>query len=952
MSIYTVHFSSPFWSTIAEFVYQRYNKNSKHNYIFDLANLTILVPNRRSVRTLIRELSALYHNTTILPKIIPIMDLANTVYEELFFKTEETTSYTVIDITEQQLVLMKLIKEWGKYLNITADYAMFLAKELIALINQCDMWNVNLEDIQKIIPENLSKQWQDNLQFLEIVLQYYPAFLEEHNQINIMQFRNHVTQLQLEYWLQHKSKIIIAGETGLIPYTANIIQVVSKIGDIIFPFLDCNITTEIWRNIDYTHPYYHMKKSLQKCNCELANVELLTHNNNPSGTANVFTQIMLPANNTYQWANITQPMLLNNVNVIECEDIYEEGRIISLIIRDKLECANYTINLVTNNHQLTKYVVSNLKQWNINCNSSAGTPFNELAVINFMAIVINLVQNDFSPLDLIAFINNNLTNNGVDKISKKKISSLLNKKYLRGIRKYADLVSLIRIVKESDIKAFLQNLEIITKPLHKIYQKAEISFIEILTIHIQVCEDIATSKQYTGQYIMWHGDIGMQVSEYFSKIKTYAHHIGYIKPQEYLQIFQELMREQVFRPKYSLHPRINILTLTEAYLQHADITIIADLNQDSIPSALKFNPWLNNNMQHDSGLPPLEEKHAHEANIFLNLIYQEEIYLTRAKNISGNSTICTSWLVAIKHLAEFNKIVLNTNHQYQIWLQHQESSDTIIEYKLPAPKIQMEYFPKKISITRLEDLSSNPYIFYCKKILNLHPLQEVELQISSLEFGNIVHEIISHHINSNQLEYNDSNFHLHYSTVTRKYTCDMHNKIILQQVFYPRIRSILIFVLSNLSKCINIDNSQIFSEKEVKHNVIVHNTEFTITSKVDLFVIKHTGDLYLVDFKTGSPPSATDIANNTHLQLPFSTYATCIQYELNREVQVAIWELKGIENHNQIHARKTKDGIEQDIIELLENFYGTDKEFYFNIHNKRFTDVSIRHLSRCNNNNY
>src|SRR3546814_16731757 len=62
------------------------------------------------------------------------------------------------------------------------------------------------------------------------------------------------------------------------------------------------------------------------------------------------------------------------------------------------------------------------------------------------------------------------------------------------------------------------------------------------------------------------------------------------------------------RPPYGQHPRIFIWGLLEARLQHADLMILAGLNEGTWPALPTPDPWLAPRIRAELGLPSLERR--------------------------------------------------------------------------------------------------------------------------------------------------------------------------------------------------------------------------------------------------------------------------------------------------------------------------------------------------------
>ena len=58
----------------------------------------------------------------------------------------------------------------------------------------------------------------------------------------------------------------------------------------------------------------------------------------------------------------------------------------------------------------------------------------------------------------------------------------------------------------------------------------------------------------------------------------------------YPALLDSLLADRAVRPRYGKHPRLNIWGLLEARLQHADVMILAGLNEGTWPPEVQGDP--------------------------------------------------------------------------------------------------------------------------------------------------------------------------------------------------------------------------------------------------------------------------------------------------------------------------------------------------------------------------
>ncbi len=238
-----------------------------------LADVTVFVPTRRAARVLRSEFALLLsHGSAILPTIRP---LGETDDDSGFF---EASLPEVLDLlppigpVAAALELARLITVWRNSLPEAvvnfhggapviapaspAD-AVWLAKELIALIGEVETAEIEWDNLEKLDTQDYASWWQLTLEFLKIAHVYWPARLEELNASSAARHRNAVLQAEVERLATavHKGPVIVAGSTGSLPATARLIDAVSQLheGAVVLPGLDLYMPEEQWNCIALTH---------------------------------------------------------------------------------------------------------------------------------------------------------------------------------------------------------------------------------------------------------------------------------------------------------------------------------------------------------------------------------------------------------------------------------------------------------------------------------------------------------------------------------------------------------------------------------------------------------------------------------------------------------------------------------------------------------------------------
>ena len=72
----------------------------------------------------------------------------------------------------------------------TPAQAMHLARDLARLIDMVETENAELSELENLVPDALSEHWQQTLEFLKIILQFWPAHLDSVGKLSPADRRN------------------------------------------------------------------------------------------------------------------------------------------------------------------------------------------------------------------------------------------------------------------------------------------------------------------------------------------------------------------------------------------------------------------------------------------------------------------------------------------------------------------------------------------------------------------------------------------------------------------------------------------------------------------------------------------------------------------------------------------------------------------------------------------
>jgi len=415
----------------------------------DLPRFTILLPTRRAARALQEAFRAASGQRTILlPKIRPLaaVDEDLTLLASLGAPHEAAwdgeSIPPAISEVERRLVLTELVLRWAKAMRTAGDplgpygaagaftpaQAASLAKELSRLLDLIESENVSLDGLAGLVPAEHSAHWQKTLEFLKIVLDWWPAHLAERGLISPMERRNRLIHAEAQRLAADppEGPVIVAGITRSIPATIELIQVVLGLenGAVVLPGLDQSLEETGWAHVREhpEHPQYGLAELLSRLGVARSSVELLP-GSEPDRRASIrgalISEALRPASTTHLWSQFIDKAdvaaireALDGVALIEAPTSQDEAEVIALILRHTLEEPGRTAALISPDRLLARRVANRLESWGISVDDSAGRPFRKTVPGAFLDLVIHAASRNFEPAAVMAVLKHPLTRLG------------------------------------------------------------------------------------------------------------------------------------------------------------------------------------------------------------------------------------------------------------------------------------------------------------------------------------------------------------------------------------------------------------------------------------------------------------------------------------------------------------------------------------------------------------
>jgi len=872
----------------------------------DLSKALILLPTRRAVRALADEFVSISEgHATLLPLMRPLADMDEN--EPPF--TTGTIDFEIppaIDPVRHRFELAKMVSakmkyegsELGPELDSKPDAAnaIAMAEPLARLLADLAMEELDVGAFDKLDEklDTLAQHFQSASKFAKIVTEYWPQHLKDNGLTEPMTRRVALLKKAAELWHANPPAhpVIIAGSTGTLKATANLIKTVTALpqGLIVLPGLDTHIDQiDIWDKIDDQHPQASLKNLLETLDISRTDVPTwpgVKTEGNAAMRSRILSHALIPASSTYDWpariARITKSTEesngernaiqkgLSGLSLIQARTAEEEATVIALIMRETLEHQDKTCALVTPDPSLARRVRAKLSRWNVEVDSSAGEPLEETGHGVFLSLSLEAAQDPFDPIALSALVKHSFFKL---QDGHRKDWDKLEAAVFRGTRpKTLDAVTerLDRIAKRKklgngeylqDEFEFLKTLHSALTPLHdRLSAKTDIAL--LAKTHTELLELLAG-----GAANLWRGESGEKSAQLIEELLEHGNLLAPMNGDTYARLLSHLMRGRVARPRFGTESRLQILGPLEARMLEADTIILGGLNEGVWPAHPTPHPVLSPGMRKAIGLSAPERRFGLAAHDFEALAAKPNVIMTRAVRGDDGPTVQSRWLWRLTTLVrgaveDAADTVLKPKQPWLEWARALDASQDVpkpASRPAPCPPLDKRW-PKKrgLSVTQISKWVRDPYAVYAQNILGISVLDPLDQAMGGREFGRAVHFA---------LENIDNTSTAHLTKLLKQELSKAGYETHSFARMDVRLNALAEWSVNWAKDRIDGGWTKVDIEKKGRLEFPTHNEPFILTGIADRIERKGS-DTAIIDYKTGAYPKYKVVQAGFDPQMP------------------------------------------------------------------------------------
>ncbi|CAN7635277.1 double-strand break repair protein AddB [Rhizobium sp. LjRoot254] len=790
--------------------------------------------------------------------------------------------------------------------------AIWLARSLIELIDAVETEETGWEGLKAFDEADRAIWWELTGEFIKVASAFWPARLTELNRSSPALHRNLAIRAEAARVARDGSHgpVVVAGSTGSIPATADLIAAIHRLdnGAVVLPGLDQAMPRADWplagairadgsKNTDpasRSHPQYGLFHLLRKLGVEREEVTpLATDAPDMAKRIEAASVAFMPAEaevNHQKFRDRDEGLLAEafaGIALIEANNEREEALAIAIALKLALDSEGPAVQaaLVTPDRTLARRVSAELQRFGIEADDSAGTPLAASHHGSLIRLALESILRPGDPVALASLIKHPLVRLGREREALDSASHALEMLALRGGTALVDAAALTPVV--------LQAIEELGKNRFSRRWQMRLRTAECQSRIVDLARDIEAAveplarmlvadngnglraqhplgawAEATGKVLealcrdergslgtLWSGEAGDALAGLLKDLIETAETMDATGPQ-WADVTNALLAGVGIKPKAIGHPRVFIWGTLEARLQSVDTLVLGALNEGTWPGATANNPFLSRAMKTEIGLEPPERRIGQSAHDFVMGMGTRKLILTRALRQGGAPSVASRFVqrllsVTGEHIGD---AMIARGERYRRYAGLIDRSSRAEEQPFaarPAPTPDAGRQPVSYSFSEAGRLRRDPYAIYARRVLRLDPLDGFNEDPGAADRGNIYHEIVQLFVES--------------GVDPRAESALERIRDITHQVFD---RAALPAHIDAVWRPRAIDMARAFLDKESERRPMIRKTyversaklqvtdHLAVTGRADRIDIRKDGLADIVDYKTGSSPSA------------------------------------------------------------------------------------------------
>lgn len=868
-----------------------------------LSEAIIYVPNSRSARALTLALYDAAGGKTILPP--DIRTLGDLESEEAPPNAETALAGLPPAMSPARRLgaLASLVRGYyaAQYeIGLPPASAIAAARELARLLDQAALSEaVDWSKLEGLVKQSdLAAHWHGSVRFLEIITEAWPAWLAANNAMDPFARRLAAAKALAADWAARPpaAPVVIAGSTGATPAGRLLMKAALGLpnGVIVLPGLDTDADGETWDAIrlSVSHPQNALIDALDHLHILPGDVGIwpgIPQRASDAARRRMIHEALAPADATADWRATLKTLAravgsnmegfaqdaLDGLVIIAAPDEAAEAEAAALLMRETLETPGETAALVTPDAGLARRVSALLKRWGVDVPPSAGVPLGRTPAGSLIGLCATWALDPSEPVALTAAMKHGF-------VTDREGLATLERHFLRGPRRWRDLAGLrdsidtrhliepyarFRRTDQDEAIALVDRLVAVFGDT-----EADLSGHEDVDGAIAAGQIAALAGRIGEAPLPWAGEDGRKAAELFVSIRDISDRLGPMPPHALVELIHAQSAQMTVSAGLVEHPRLAIWGPLEARLQSAGRVILAGLNEDVWPQRPSPDAFLPRRFRAELGLNDPEDRLGLSAHDFAQLACASRVVMLHAARRDDAPAVASRWVWRLKTLAQgaleekaAGALAPGNGHPLD-WVAAMQARGTNTlpgDYSAePRPTRHPEGWPKKLSVTRIDLLQRDPYAMWAENVLGLSPLDPMNAPLGPAPRGTAIHhalELLEEDGAPKTAEHLMALLAHELSQVGEPEEGWAARRAVWQRTvdWYLAWRAVR-----------DTDKSKPKLEVNGQLEFEIAGYPFTLSANADRIERTANGELVIVDFKTGSPPSDKEIATGLSQQMP------------------------------------------------------------------------------------
>lgn len=875
-----------------------------------LSTATIYLPTRRAARALSAAfIDASNGKAAILPAIRTLGDGDDDEFDAFTLMgmgaMEQTgPSRPPMGDLERKLQLATLVRGWTTAMAqatrelfgdediaipSSAPDAIRMAADLARLMDSMATEEIGWEALKTLAggdderPENWAQWWNLTLHFLSIATTNWPLLLDALGKSDPAVERRRLLDLRTRRLLEAGSKgpVIAAGSTGSIPATARFLAAIARQsnGAVVLPGLDFGLENDVWDLVGSadahdeslalcTHPQHGLARLLKAMGCQRPDVTQIGDQSN-AARALLVSLAMLPASETGRWqeAGKFDVQALDHMALIEAPNDRQEALAIAIALREVLETPDKTAALVTPDRLLAARVGSELSRFGIEIDDSGGQPVLQSEPVVLARLALATATCPADPVTLAAFLKHRLVVGSgrmgrlfelcalrdaiiVPRAGELGQTAISARRMWEGNKRALAEVKAMLPQDWEALAIFGERMDAALRPLTMLRDAGE--GVETRLMLMALAQTLALLFEGPELERFHARPGGSALQTLFERAMALPDAELKVLPEEFCDVLDAVLAGETMRDNRRHHPRLAILGPLEARMQPFDRIILGGLNEGVWPAQARNDAFLNRPMKAEIGLSTPERRIGQAAHDFQQFCGAPEAILSRSLRSGNAPTVASRFVQRLMVLAgdSASKARASGKHYVELAQTLDRSAKKAQRVSRPNPKPAVSLRPVRLSVTEIERWIRDPYAIHAKHILGIKPLPPLERSADPSLRGQIYHAILAEFVRTT----NGARADMQVMERVARQEFERNNlPTEIVAIWLPRFLSIAALFVD----WENERSAEVFaSHCELNGKTVVGDTGFMLSGTADRIDILNDNSLSIIDYKTGSKPSA------------------------------------------------------------------------------------------------